>query len=108
MANYATVENVQKLAEEIAEATGDVIEDVQLRIDALEARIAEFTFKGPWTEGQEYKKGNFVSHGGSLFVCEFDTKTKPGSGAGWALAVARGRDGRDFQPPVRTVKSARS
>jgi hypothetical protein len=92
--------------DELAQAIGTIIgeerSETDAKIEALNAKIArletamgEFTFKGAWVEGQEYKRGNFVSVGGSIFFCSSDTRSKPTNGGDWALAVPRARDGRD-------------
>lgn len=67
-------------------------------IDALEKRMDELPFKymGSYVEGMEYSKGNFATHQGSLWHCNFDTKERPGTGSySWTLAAKRGSDGRD-------------
>ena len=49
------------------------------KIAKLEARVSEVKFVGQWTEGRQYSRGNFVSHGGSVHHCNVDgTKSKPG------------------------------
>ena len=66
------------------------------KIEKQEARVSEVKFVGQWTEGQQYCRGNFVSHGGFVHHCNVDgTISKPGTSEDWTLAVARGRDGRD-------------
>jgi hypothetical protein len=66
------------------------------RLDVLEARIerqiAEFKYLGAWDSQREYQKGNFVTHGGSIWHCNAATRAKPGDSADWTLAVKRGRD----------------
>jgi integrin beta 3 len=52
---------------------------------------------GVWVE-RTYDAGDAVSHGGSLWVAQQDTDTKPDTaGSHWRLAVKRGRDGRDYR-----------
>lgn len=62
--------------------------------------VKEFAFampvvidRGVWREG-EYKAGDAVTWGGSLWIAQKDTGAKPESGEDWRLAVKRGRDGR--------------
>lgn len=62
----------------------------------------EFSFKipapmdrGPFKEGSSYETGDLVSFGGSMFIAQRDTTTKPETSADWRLCVKRGRDGRD-------------
>lgn len=50
--------------------------------------------RGVWREGA-FKRGDAVTWGGSLFVAQRDTETKPETmGSDWRLAVKRGRDGK--------------
>lgn len=72
---------------------------------ANEDRVEERTFTVPaildcgvWTE-KEYEKGDAVSFGGSIFIAQSKTKTKPETGPEWRLAVKRGRDGNDVREP---------
>ncbi len=51
-------------------------------------------YRGVWREGQ-FKQGDCVTWGGSLFHCNKDTAEKPGTGKDWQLAVKRGADGKD-------------
>jgi integrin beta 3 len=51
--------------------------------------------RGVWRQGA-YARGDAVSHGGSLWIAQADTTSKPeDKGSDWRLAVKRGRDGRD-------------
>lgn len=44
-------------------------------------------------EKADYQRGDAVSSGGSLWIAQVDQPDhKPGEGAGWRLAVKRGRD----------------
>lgn len=62
--------------------------------------LGEFVFpvmiyRGIWREGQ-FKAGDVVTLGGSLFVAKKDTATKPETpDCDWQLAAKRGKDGRD-------------
>lgn len=52
--------------------------------------------KGLFTHGREYKKGDAVTYGGSLWICqESNTQGIPGASKEWRLAVKRGRDGKE-------------
>ena len=103
------------LAEAIGQAIGQIVNErfaeVNAKLARLEASMAEFRFV-PWSEGKDFRAGNFTSVGGALFHCSADTKAKPGNGsADWYLVAARGRDGKDYVPPerpaARVVRSAR-
>lgn len=51
--------------------------------------------RGVYRPEQTYAKGDAVSFGGSLFIAQDATSSKPESGSEWRLAVKRGRDGRE-------------
>jgi hypothetical protein len=51
--------------------------------------------RGVYRPEQTYEKGDAVSFGGSLFIAQDATSSKPESGSEWRLAVKRGRDGRE-------------
>ena len=54
-------------------------------------------YKGVFKSGHEYRPGDTVTWGGSLWHCDEQTQDKPGEtgSKGWTLATKRGRDGRD-------------
>jgi hypothetical protein len=49
--------------------------------------------RGVW-RAREYKAGDAVTWGGSLWIAQKETEAKPDSGEDWRLAVKRGRDAR--------------
>jgi Collagen triple helix repeat (20 copies) len=52
--------------------------------------------RGVYREGEKYAKGDGVTWGGSFWIAQKDTDSKPDSADGsWRLAVKRGRDGAD-------------
>jgi integrin beta 3 len=53
-------------------------------------------YRGVYTEGAEYTRGDVVTWAGSLWHCNAPTAEKPG-GEGWTLAVKKGRDGKDLR-----------
>ena len=64
------------------------------RIADLESRMSEFQYCGVWHDGA-YKRGNFVTHDGSVWHCYVDTCEKSGTDAtAWTLAVKHGNDAR--------------
>jgi hypothetical protein len=73
------------------------------RIEALESRLlqiekhaAELRYCGAWKDGEVYKKNNFCTFDGSIWVCLADHETaRPGQSSGWQLCVRKGRDGKD-------------
>ncbi|RWR08505.1 collagen-like domain-containing protein [Paenirhodobacter populi] len=50
---------------------------------------------GIYREGKDYAAGEGVTFGGSFWIAQCDTKSKPGDGDDWRQAVKKGRDGRD-------------
>jgi hypothetical protein len=73
----------------------DKIEQLESRITEMEKHAAEFKYRGVWRDGEQYRKNNFVTHDGSVWICLRDTEGKPGQSLEWQLAVRKGRDGRD-------------
>jgi hypothetical protein len=64
--------------------------------------VKEFSFampvvidRGVYREGSEYKAGDAVTWGGSLWIAQKETAAKPDAGDDWRLSVKRGRDGKD-------------
>lgn len=52
--------------------------------------------RGVYQPGRSYAKGDGVTWGGSFWIAQEATDSKPGEGgSGWRLAVKKGRDGRD-------------
>ena len=75
------------------------------RIEALEERITKLEegskgleYRDVWDRSESYVKGDFVTHGGSLWAClrPASPGVSPGSApTTWRLAVKKGRDGKD-------------
>ena len=64
------------------------------RIAELEAKTENFRYVGVYETGNDYHAGNFVTHSGSLWHCQADTSSTPGTDATWTLCVKRGKNGR--------------
>ena len=80
------------IIDEVAKALAPVhkqLAALELKLEHAELRTRELRFAGSWKSGASYRKGNFVSHGGSLWCCLIDDiHTIPGSDYdGWQLAV---------------------
>jgi hypothetical protein len=65
-------------------------------------RVKEFAFampvvidRGVYKTGETYTAGDGVTFGGSFWIAQKDTETKPEAGDDWRLSVKRGRDGKD-------------
>lgn len=61
------------------------------RVKTLEGElkdVRQLRYCGVFREKQLYRKGNFITHSGSLWHCNKDTTTKPGDASGdWTLSV---------------------
>jgi hypothetical protein len=68
---------------------------VEKRVNEVISSIPIVTYKGVYSDGNEYAAGNTATYGGSLWHANVTTKEKPGTGSDWTLAVKKGRDGRD-------------
>lgn len=52
--------------------------------------------RGVFADGKSYEEGDGVTWGGSFWIAQRATRSKPDSAdSGWRLAVKRGRDGKD-------------
>src|SRR5262245_34604276 len=92
MQKYAS----EVIAPGVARAIDALMSEAEERYtEKLEAVTKEFTFRGPWVDGETYRRGNFVTMGGQVYHASYDTKSRPGSDGTWLLAVKSGRDGRD-------------
>ena len=67
----------------------------------VDVKTAAILDAGVWKEGA-YNWGDTVSHGGSMWIAQRDTDTKPDTpGCHWRLSAKRGRDGKDGKPGER-------
>ena len=52
-------------------------------------------YVGVWQKAQTYRKGDVVTHDGSMWVSlKADNSDAPGKGDSWQLAVKAGKDAR--------------
>jgi hypothetical protein len=65
------------------------LERLTVKLEHAELRARELRYAGTWNSGAKYRKGNFVTHSGSLWACLIDDiHTIPGADFdGWQLAV---------------------
>jgi hypothetical protein len=78
----------------------DELKERDQRIAALESKISNWKYCGVWSEGQ-YETGNFVTHGGSLFTCLWNTQGEPGTVDAWQLCCKRGKDAAGPRQPTQ-------
>ncbi len=88
----------KELADLIRQHVAVVTKPLRDKIEELELRIAAFKYCGVWRDGESYRKHNFVTHHGSIWICLCDTEAKPGESLQWQLAVQKGRDARTQRP----------
>ena len=67
---------------------------LQRRIEDLERRTENWKYVGTFKSGEVYRVGNFCTHAGSLWHCECDTSSVPGTDLSWVLCCKRGKDAR--------------
>lgn len=84
---------------ELDALTGE-LDALRRRVEALEDRPKGLEYRGVWTAGKTYEKGDTTTDGGSLWVALEATTARPGDvrpggKAPWQLCAKRGRDGRD-------------
>jgi hypothetical protein len=85
--------DAERFAKGIVTIVSEPMKRIADRVKALEEREKHFGFKGVWQASNDYLRGNFVTYDGSLWHCNSDnTRSKPGSGSDWTLAVKSGRD----------------
>lgn len=77
------------VAEAIKAMGPQVTENVRKTLPKVE-------YRGVFTEGGTYARGDLATWGGSVWHCDQETTEKPdGPSKHWTLAVKKGRDGRD-------------
>jgi hypothetical protein len=82
----------ETIVSEVKSAIGPIKEElVRLRIELEHAQLTarELRYAGTWTAQGRWKRGNLVSHQGSLWHCNLDDiATVPGQDFdGWQLCV---------------------
>lgn len=86
---------VKRMLEASTRATGRVVgkelRELRMRVDALERDQRDSKFCGVWQRAADYKRSNFATHDGSLWVALRDCSgSKPGDDpADWQLCVKR-------------------
>ena len=78
----------ESFGREIVEIIKGYLANFEKRLAALEATTLKYS--GTYVEGKTYRRGEFTTCQGSLWHCEEQTSSRPGSDATWRLAVKRG------------------
>jgi len=68
--------------------------------EVFELELPVLVYRGVYSPEAVYRPGDCVTFGGSAWVCNRLTPTRPGEGDGWQLAVKRGRDGKGLAGPA--------
>lgn len=68
---------------------------VEERFRDVQARNLADIYRGVFSNGDDYVRGDVVTCAGSLWLALADTRAKPGSSEDWRLIAKKGRDGRD-------------
>jgi hypothetical protein len=90
----------KELADLIRQHVAIVTKPLELRIVQLEKQAADFKYCGVWHYGESYRKHNFCTYDGSIWICLRDTAAKSGQSPDWQLAVQKGRDARTERKPA--------
>lgn len=76
-------------------ATMEQIEEIAQRAVAeLHVRTFADLYQGVYQPGQEYARSQMTTWGGSLFLAQVDTRSKPGESPDWKMIVKRGADAK--------------
>lgn len=67
---------------------------IEQRYGELQVRTFADTYQGVYEPNRTYNRGLLTTWGGSLWLSQSDTKTKPGESPDWKLVVKKGSDGR--------------
>lgn len=74
------------------------LEELDARIEArfadLQVRTFADVYQGVFEADKTYTRGVLATWGGSLWLSQAETSSKPGENADWKLVVKRGADGR--------------
>jgi hypothetical protein len=101
---FASRADVERIA--TTKAGGESTAELEARVAVLEERLSAEAhdwaaasladcYKGVHCDGQEYRRGSCVTHGGSMWIATTDTAERPGRSSAWKLAVKHGRDVRE-------------
>lgn len=69
-------------------------EVIEQRFGELQVRTFADVYQGVYEPNRTYTRGLLTTWGGSLWLSQSDTKTKPGESPDWKLVVKKGSDGR--------------
>lgn len=70
------------------------VKPLRQRVDELERKTKNWEYRGVFESGEAYYENNFTTHHGSLWICQRDTSSIPGTDDTWQLCTKRGKDAR--------------
>jgi hypothetical protein len=91
-----SAEHVYELIDALTNAMLGHVKALKKRVAELEARPV-LRYVGTYDSARLYQSGELVTDGGSIWHCNQDTTSRPGSSDRWTLACKRGRDGKDSE-----------
>lgn len=65
------------------------------RVKKFAFRVPVPVYQGVFKQGSRYEQGDAVTFGGSIWIAQTDTNSRPQTDDTWKLAVKSGRDGKD-------------
>lgn len=68
---------------------------IEERMAEVQVRSFADLYRGVFKHGESYKRSQFATWGGSLFLALADTGNRPGESNDWQLVTKRGADGKD-------------
>ena len=90
MTDAQTDAQLEAIAQAVREAMQRALAPVKARLDRLEDQQKQLRYVGTWqrANGDSYRRNNFVTYGGSVWVALTDQpQHAPGDGGDWQLAV---------------------
>lgn len=87
MANHEpVVRAVAGVLKEQLQRIADQFRDVDRRLDEMKTNLAD-AYAGVYRDGNEYQRGQLVTHGGGLWLVMRDTDNRPGTSDAMRLIV---------------------
>lgn len=67
---------------------------IEERVAEIQVRTFADVYQGVYENGRLYERGLLTTWGGSLWLSQAETRSKPGESAEWKLVVKKGADAR--------------
>jgi hypothetical protein len=72
----------------------EIVSIVEERVGEIQVRTFADVYQGVYENGRLYERGLLTTWGGSLWLSQAETRSKPGESADWKLVVKKGADGK--------------